>query len=156
MLSSYADVMSSMLGSQEANAVDKEAMVSVPIDPSRQIYRLIPENQEFTPKDAARELGKASFVDKRNARAERFLQQSKYEQATSLSKLIASQRTQADDTGGSATAPLVSRTSRSQYTIKDIKGPRTVIRTRSGDLQEMVLPENRKNTRVKWKSPTIQ
>lgn len=134
-----------MLGSRGTDVVDSEPIVAIPIDPGRQIFTLVPETQEYTPADAARELGRESFVDRRDATINTFLKNSKYERSSAIAKLVGSRHLKREEESGSDNAPVA----RWQYTIRDKKTTTAVVRNRSGLLVEQAQP-SRRDAQSKW------
>lgn len=133
-----------MLETTNVDMLDTEPMTTLAIDPGRQIFTLVPELAEYTPADAAAELDRVPFAEKKESQIKLFLGESKYEQATAMEKLIKKQHAEVQY------LPIFSAPARWQYTIRDQKTLKAVVRRQNGSLIEQVQPRDTVRNQSKW------
>ncbi len=152
-MTSYSDVMHKMLGSppppHKSNManLDYEPKSNIRIEPSKQIFTLIPESADYTPEDAAVELGKIPFAKKKEVTVEKFLAQSAFEREPIIHKLSSESEDKEDfiiEAGQNIPSKFTMR-------IKDSSSPGVLyIRNRDGVLSKRMLQTQKADAATKW------
>lgn len=146
LMASYSDTMADMLGSVTPRSVEYEPRSNVSIDPGRQSFLLVPESEQLSPQDAARELGKIPFADRKEGEIQRFLRGSKYERSNAFEKLVDRRKIEPERKLDTAT-----QVSRWSYNIRSLNSEDTILRTRSGTALRL-KSKHKDSSLTKWKS----
>lgn len=132
-MSSYSEGMNLMLGVADTFAFTGEQMTDVTMDPGRQIFALIPEAAEYTPTDAARDLGRIPFSKRGQQQRMEFLRKSKYEHESAFAEMTKGGVKDASNTPVETSATPVPD-KRWTYTFKDSSSSSTLQRKLDGSL----------------------
>ena len=78
MMTSFSETLSKMLGSTDVKEEAYEQPLNIPVSSKQQRFNFIEESADFTADDAARELGRPTLREQRDAQVRAFLKGSKF------------------------------------------------------------------------------